>query len=574
VRSTAGCNRFRLTLVLLAVLLPGVVAVSGETAQAVQRQHLTILHTSDLHGQVLPFDDARGVAHRGSLAQVATVVKRVRAEVDHPVLLLDSGDTIQGAPLEELATRRWGLPSPTIAAMGQIGYEAMAVGNHEFNFGLPLLRRAQEEAAFPFLSANTVLERTGEPAFPPYRVLEKGGVRVGVLGLTTPNVPGWEQPANYAGLRFEPMAEAARRWIAVLRSSERCDLVVVLAHTGFERDLSDDSSNGTEYENYAWRLSRMQGIDVLLTGHTHRLLAPRDLNGVIVAQPPARGGAVIRIDLDLERRDRRWVVAGWAGESLDTRDAAPDAAIEAAAAPLHQRVVAALEQPLGRATAPVSVTGCRIADCAAVDLVHAVQLEASGADLSLASLLTDRTPDLAAGPVNARWVHALYPYANSLVAVRVTGAQVKDILEHTAGYYDGLDCTSEEGCTVLTDPRVRRYNVDTMAGVTYRIDPTLPEGHRILDLAFHGAPIDAAATFTLACNSYRAAGGGGFPHLAEAPVVWRTSAEMTALISDYLTRHDPWRPAADGNWRLVESVTAERQAASGAEENPIRSGLR
>ena len=114
----------------------------------------------------------------------------------------------------------------------------MAVGNHEFNFGLEVLRRAEESAVFPFLSANTIAEETGEPAFPPYRIVESGDLRIGVLGLTTPNIPNWERPQNYRGLQFEPMDEAAHRWVPVLREQEGCDLVVVLAHTGLEVDLA------------------------------------------------------------------------------------------------------------------------------------------------------------------------------------------------------------------------------------------------------------------------------------------------------------------------------------------------
>jgi 2',3'-cyclic-nucleotide 2'-phosphodiesterase (5'-nucleotidase family) len=194
-----------------------------------------------------------------------------------------------------------------------------------------------------------------------------------------------------------------------------------------------------------------------------------------------------------------------------------------------------------------------------MDLVHAVQLEASGADLSLASLLSDRTPVLTPGPVSWRWVHGLYVYPNTLVAVRVTGQQVRDILEHAARYYDGLECGSEAGCTVLTDPDVRRYNVDSMAGVRYRIDPTRPEGDRVYDLRYRGLPIDVQKTFTLVCNSYRVAGGGHYPHLAAAEVVWRSSKEVPELIGEYLERNDPWRPTVDDNWSVAPGLVAERE---------------
>ena len=538
-----------LVLIALGLLAAG-------PASAARHQWITILHTSDIHGHVLPFDDARNRPVRYSIAQVATVVERIRQAAHNPVLLLDSGDTIQGTPFEQFVGVRWGQPSPTIAAMNVIGYEAMAVGNHEFNFGLDVLRRDQHEAHFPFLSANTISIKTGKPAFKPYIVKTEGSIRVGILGLTTPRIPGWEMPAHYRGLRFEPMDVAARHWIPILRNREHCDLVVVIAHTGFERDLQTGKSNGSELENFAWRLSMVPGIDVLLTGHTHINIPPRLLNGVIVSQPWCWARRVTRIDLDLVKTGTGWKIAAWKGRNLSTAEAPPDPRITRMFASEHQKVIAALDGPVGHVTAPVSVHGCRLHDCAALDLIHDVELEASGAQLSLASLLTDRTPDLPAGPVTWRWIYALYVYPNTLVSVRLTGAQIKDVLEHAALYDAGLDCRpNNTGCTLLTNRRVRPYNVDTMEGLSYRIDPTQPAGHRIWDIRYHGQPIDPNASFTVVCNNYRAAGGGGFPHLASAPVVWHSSEEMTDLIGDYLKRHDPWTPAADGNWVIAPHLT-------------------
>ena len=547
-----------------AAILVGMMLVSLPVALHAEDalQHLTLLHTSDLHGQVLPFDDARNMPARGSLTQVAAVVEAIREESNHPVLLLDSGDTLQGSPLEQFAHVTWGEPSPTIEAMNRIGYQAMAVGNHEFNFGLDLLRGAENQADFPFLSANTIDERTGKPAFPPYLVIEAGPVRVGILGLITPNIPGWEQPAHYRGLRFEPMDEAARRWVPVLRGKERCDLVVVLAHTGFENDLETGRPNGTEYENFGWRLSGVEGIDVLLTGHAHDDIEPAMVNTAIVSQPRARARIVTRIDLWMSPDGERWSIDHWEGVNLPVNDVVGDQQLAEVFAPLHARLTRALEEPITSTTDPVSVSGCRMVDCAAVDLFHAVQLAVSGADLSLASLLTDRTPDLPAGPVTWRWIYSFYVYPNTLVKVAATGAEIKDILEHAARYYSGLECAPDRGCTLLTDASVPHYNVDTMAGVSYRVDPTQPVGHRVRDLRIHGRVIDLHQEFTLVCNNYRAAGGGGYPHLAEADPVWRSSDEMTDLIGDFIERSGAWEPEVDNNWWIGPALTAERAQAA------------
>jgi 2',3'-cyclic-nucleotide 2'-phosphodiesterase/3'-nucleotidase len=532
------------------LLLP----VPSRAEDSAAETRLTILHTSDLHGTVLPFDDFTDrPSTRGSLVQVATIVDRVRAEAGHPVLVLDSGDTIQGTPFEQFVGVRWGGASPTITAMNEIGYDAMAVGNHEFNFGLEVLRRAEALATFPMLSANTLAEATGKPAFAPYTVLERDGVRIGLLGLVTPNVPAWEKPANYQGLTFEPMDEAARRWVPVLRDDMECDLVVVLAHTGFEYDSDNPDADP---ENYLGRLAAVPGIDLVLSGHTHTDMPPEEIGGAIVSQPWARARRLTRIDLELTRDESGWRITRWEGSNLPTGGDQPDAELVDLFSGDHTRVREALDGPIGEVTSTVSADRCRLEDCALLDFLHEVQLEASGADLSLASLLAYSTPELEPGPVTWRWIHSFYVYPNTLAAVRLSGAQIRDILEHTARYYDGLEC-DEDGCTVLGDPDIPHYNVDGMSGLSYRIDPTRPEGSRIRDIRYRGGELDLEATFTVACNSYRTAGGGNFPHLADAELVWWSSEEITALMGSYLERHGPWRPSADGNWWIGRDLVGE-----------------
>ncbi len=538
-------------------LLPG-------PAHAADTLELTILHTSDLHGQVLPFDDARDSGAPGSLARVSAAVNAIRQSADHPVLLVDSGDTLQGTPLEELIHIRRREPSPTIKAMNRIGYAAMAVGNHEFNFGMEPLRRAEAEADFPFLAANAIDVGTGLPAFQPFLVIEFGQLRVALLGLLTPNIPGWEEPENYEGLAFQPMDEAARHWVSILRQDEDCDLVIVLAHTGFEIDPETGGTDGTAYENYGDRLAQVAGIDLLLTGHTHQNLPPRLLHGTIISQPSSRGRVMTRIDLEVSQTEEGPArIVSWHGENIDLAATKIDQAFVENFETQHQRVAKALARALTVVDVPVSIQGCRLRDCAAQDLIHQVQLQASGADLSLASLLTGSTPDLAPGPVTSRWARSLYVYPNTLQSLKLGGAQVKDVLEHAARYYDGIECPSQGPCVIVVDPDVLLYNVDTMQGLSYRIDPTRPEGDRIQDLRRNGRPLDLHADFTLVCNNYRAAGGGGFPHLAEAEVIWRSSEEVASMINDHLAALETWSPEADGNWVIAPEFIEPELSDSG-----------
>ncbi|MGE5346037.1 MAG: bifunctional metallophosphatase/5'-nucleotidase [Acidithiobacillales bacterium] len=266
-RAAAGC-----ALALLLVELAG----NGSAAESIT---VTFLETSDLHGHVLPWDEVRRRAADVGLARVATRVAAIR-RVAPNVFLLDAGDTIEGTPEEFLQAHRAAYAAllsherapdadPMARAMSLMGYDAMAVGNHEFDFGLDVLRKAQKESSFPWLSANTRRSKDGAPAFPEYVVRTAGGVRIGVLGLTTPGVPGWEPERNRPGLVFEDPVVTAKRLVPVLRGRERCDFVVVLIHSGLDVDRKAGVPDGTGSENRVAALAReVSGIDLILMGYT------------------------------------------------------------------------------------------------------------------------------------------------------------------------------------------------------------------------------------------------------------------------------------------------------------------
>jgi 2',3'-cyclic-nucleotide 2'-phosphodiesterase (5'-nucleotidase family) len=278
---------------------------------------LTLLHTSDLHGHVHPTDELANRDFGEGLARVASVVKAVRAE-GHPVLVLDSGDTIQGTPAQALvfAGKVGDGSDPIVRAMNAVGYDAMAVGNHEFDFGLERLEKSRAGAKFPWLSAN-ILRGKGEPAFPPYAIREVEGARVGILGLTTKSVPDWEHPGNIEGLRFTDPVEAARRYVPVLRAQEHCDLVVVIAHLGFEKDPSTGEERASSDENQAYAVAtEVPGIDLLLTGHTHSDIAPRLVGKTWISQPGRFGSVLTRFDVTFEKKGSKWTVASIVGRNL------------------------------------------------------------------------------------------------------------------------------------------------------------------------------------------------------------------------------------------------------------------
>jgi 2',3'-cyclic-nucleotide 2'-phosphodiesterase (5'-nucleotidase family) len=516
------------------------------SAGAAEHATLTVLFTSDIHAHVLPFDDVRERPLRGSEAQVATLVARLRRENPRTVVL-DGGDAIEGTPLGYYAIAASGAtgPDPTIAAMNLVGYDAAVLGNHEFNFGLDVLRRSLAQSRFPWLAANLSGARGVQLPVGDEVVVVRDGVRVGILGLTNPNIPHWDPPSHWHGLTFVDPVTVARARLADLR--RRADVVIVVVHSGFERDLAMGAENGTAAENYAWRLAEVPGIDLLLTGHTHRDIPPQALGTAVVAQPGRWADLVTRVDLELVRVGRGWRVVGWHGENLKTAAEAPDPGVEAAVAGEEERVKAELERPLGRLSTPLTVVSLPTDDDAGVDLIHAVQLEASGAQLSLAAPLGGGKTEFPAGVVTPRLAFALYPYPNTLVVVKLTGRQLKDVLEHAVRGWVGVEC-SEQGARLLRDPRLPAYNYDTVEGATYIVNPAAPVGERVRGVRFAGKLVNDDDELTVVINSYRAAGGGGYPHLATAPRVKEIDRPMVELLVEYLAHHPVLAPVADQNW--------------------------
>jgi 2',3'-cyclic-nucleotide 2'-phosphodiesterase/3'-nucleotidase len=542
---------------LAALVLSLVLAVPAVAAPA--PVSITVHHTTDLHANLLPWNYARGVEGDWGLARIATRVRQVRETTPH-VLLLDGGDTIQGAPAGWLEARRpTGGRHPISAAMSALRYDAMAVGNHEFNFGLDVLRRAQKDSSFPWLSANTRQAADGSAAFPEYVVKELGSVRVGVLGLTTPNIPGWEPLANRPGLSWEDPVETARRLVPVLRASERCDVVIVLIHSGLEVDPATGKPNGTSPENRVVALARdVPGIDLILTGHSHRKVPLTRVHGVPVTQPGRWGEALARVDLVVERAEGRASVVEVKGELLPSdASVATDPEIAAIARPHHERALAYLTEPLATATGPFPAGRARLEDTALLDLINETQLAATGADLSMTSLLPFRFDGWDAGPITVRQVYALYPFENQLVVVEVDGAQLKAVLENAASYYGAAEW--KDGRLVVT-PRagMTPYSFDVLQGASYRVDPTGPVGRRVRQLRFRGRDVKDGDRFTLAVNSYRAQGSGGYVALRGAKVLRTYNDEVRELLVDRLRAAGTIEPVTDTNWILApETAWAE-----------------
>lgn len=541
--------------------------------------HLRIVAISDLHAQLTGYDyiaDRPAPGH--GLTRLAAEIARIR-RVTPNVLVLDNGDTFQGGPAGEPAVAADGRASPVMAALNELGLDAATLGNHDFDFGIAHLRGLLAEAAHPVVCANIAWRLAARPAgdrtfLPPFVVLQRTLVdgagaswplRVGVLGLLPPQTTTWNARRLAGRLATRGILEAADAWLPVVRA--RADIVVVLAHTGEGRG----DETGRE-ENVGLALARRAGIDALVLGHSHGVLA-RSVSGTPVVMPGSDGSHLGLIDLRLQRIAGRWSVdaAETAADPLSGRLPCP-----AVGQPSHAATRAFAGAPVGRLARPLHSHFALAGSAPALAVVAAAKIaavrRALGDGLPVVAALpafraggfgVDRpVTDVPAGPLPRRALFDLYPYANALSAVEATGAELAAWAERSAEVFARLEPGRAD--QPLLAPDAVSYGFDVLFGLSYRIDPTRPAGQRVRSLRLGGRPLDPAARVIVATNDYRAAGGGAFPACRPGADLLSDSEEVRALLAAALAGTpgsagtgpdavppDPWRfdsPAGTGAW--------------------------
>ncbi|MEV0639688.1 5'-nucleotidase C-terminal domain-containing protein [Streptomyces sp. NPDC050619] len=579
------------------VALAGAAAPAAGAAEAkkgtkpVKRYSLTVMGTTDLHGHVFNWDyfkdaeygDAQGNAQ--GLARISTLVNRVRSEKGRRnTLLLDAGDTIQGTPLTyyyakvDPITAEGGPVHPMAAAMNAIGYDAVALGNHEFNYGIETLRKFEEQCDFPLLGANALDAKTLKPAFPPFfmktfRVPGAPPVKVAVLGLTNPGIAIWDKAYVQGRLTFPGLEEQAAKWVPRLRSMG-ADVVVVSAHSG----SSGTSSYGDQLpyvENSAALVARqVPGIDAILVGHAHveipELKVANEETGrtVVLSEPLAYAERLSLFDIELVFAKGRWGVESVAASVLNSNAVADDPEITKLLKDDHDVVVAYVNQVVGTATETLTTVDARYKDAPIIDLITKVQedvVRAALAGTEYASMPViaqaspfSRTSEIPAGEVTIRDLSSLYVYDNTLVAKLMTGAQIRAYLEYSAQYFVQTAAGAVVDVEKLTNAGGRPdYNYDYVSGLGYEIDIAEAAGSRIRNLTYMGAALDDGQQFVLAVNNYRANGGGAFPHVASATEVWAESTEIRTRIAEWVTAKGVLDPKdfASVDWRLTRGGT-------------------
>ncbi len=576
---------------LFRLVLAGAVHIAPAYVQAQRipndggkqpRQELVIAATTDVHGRIRAWDyyaNAADPTH--SLASAATIVDSLRRAHPQQLLLVDAGDLLQGNPLTYVAAKvSHPVVHPVIAAMNVMRYDAAVVGNHEFNYGVPALKTAIAQAAFPFLAANVHV--TSGPSFSvPFTVVQRGAVKIGIVGATTPGAMVWDRDnLREAHVTITDIVPAVRQAVADARA-RGADVIVVLLHSGLSESASYDTSatstrSALPSENVAARVAReVNGIDLVVYGHSHKELVDSTINGALLIQPRNWAATVGVATLTMQRVDKRWCVVSHRGQAITTAGHAESPDVLSASTGSHRATIAWANAPSGRTAVAWHADSARVTDQPITDLVNEVMRRESGADLA-ATAVFSLDASLDSGSITRAQIARLYPYDNTLRAVRISGAQLRAFLEHASRYYRTLGPDGHAPTGGLIDPSVPGFNFDVLAGADYTIDLTKPVGARITRLLVNGRAVAPTDSFTLALNNYRQGGGGGYAMLAGAPIVYEKDIDIRQLVLDEVTRAsaggavlDPARYAAR-NWRIepdaAVSIAYEEQRALRASE--------
>jgi 2',3'-cyclic-nucleotide 2'-phosphodiesterase/3'-nucleotidase len=566
---------------------------------------LRLLETSDIHTFDEDYDYFRDQPDESvGLTKIATLIRAARGQVKN-CLLFDNGDIIQGNPLADYVALPGNFPGdgvhPTIAVMNLLAYDAATVGNHEFNYGLPFFDAALAGAKFPFCAANFE-HADGSPYLKPYLILERTFVddagqaqnlKIGVIGFVTPQIVDWDKAHLNGKVRTADIVEAARKYVPELR--KQADIVIALSHSG----INVFPRRGGE-ENASFYLSEVPGIDVIFTGHSHRVFPGPDyagmngidaargtLNGIPAVMPGFWGSHLGVIDLTLSKTPAGWIIVDFscAARPIAVRNGASvtalvanDPAVDAALAPAHNKTLAWIRQPVGRLAQKVNSYAALIGDDSSLALVNAAQIwyarpllagtPAAGLPLLSAAApfkegyqSPDNFVDLAAGGIAIKDVADLYMYPNTVCAVAVNGAQLREWLEHSAQLFNRIDINNPEPQPLL-NPRVPSYVFDVIAGITYEIDISAParygahgkfnpNGRRIVNLRYQGETVAQDQMFVVVTNNYRADSGGVVPKDDPDAVILRAPDQIRDVIVRYILQNKVINVAVPPVWSFA-----------------------
>lgn len=563
---------------------PPAAVVAQVPAEEGGRKVVKIITTSDMHGSIFPYDFIRNSAAATSQMHVASYVAQQR-ELDQHVILLDNGDVLQGQPLVYYYNFvKTDAPHIVPAVMNDMRYDASSVGNHDIEAGPDVYLRVAREADYPYLAANAVFIDSGEPVTDPFVIIERDGLRIAVMGMTTPYIPKWLPQNLYEGVRFEDMVETAAKWMPAIKA-QNPDLVIGLFHAGVDESYSGNADERGNENASKLVAQRVAGFDVIFSGHDHQdtdmVVQDPDGKEVVIVGAMNAGRSVAEAVAVFALESGVYVLDSLEGTTVMMDSFTPYAPLVEKYRPVVEEVTAWVSRQVGTISETISSRDSMFGDSKFVDLIHQIQLEKTGAEISISAPLSlDAT--IKQGPVYVRDMFSLYPYENLLFTMRMTGREIKAFLEYSSQHWfnqmKSLDDDlinfrrDADGNLVFNtryntyDTATRYYNYDSFAGINYVVDITKPAGQRVsIKTMSTGGAFQLDRTYTVAINSYRAQGGGG--HLAAAGIsgeealkriIQSTDKDLRYYLMEAFETKGEIIPTVDNNWLVIPNLWVQR----------------
>ncbi len=518
---------------------------------------------------LLPFDNTDGKDTDHSLANLAGLVE---FEGSDNIILLDNGDIIQGDPLAYYYNFVDTARQHVVAdILNYLQYDAATAGNHDIEAGHAVYDRLRREYDFPMMAANAIDIRTGEPYFEPYTVIKKKGMKIIVFGLITPSVPNWLPESLYAGIRFEDMVKTAEKWMPVMRK-ENPDLIVGLFHSG----MGDENDRGGDENSSMAVAAGVPGFDVIFCGHDHRKDMKEIVNTagekVLLLDGGSRAEVLMHASISPVKGNGATGKYEITGRLVEMNSLPASQAFIKKYKSVSDTLKHYTAEVIGRSNSTATTRDSYFGPSAFVDLIHRIQLDISGADISLAAPLSF-DEQISKGDVRIRDMFRLYRFENFLYTVKMTGREVDLHLEHSYGlWYDTMDNRedyllryryTESGEPVIVNGTLRlrsaSYNFDSAMGIRYTVDVTKQQGQRVTITSMSdGSLFNPDSTYSVAVNSYRASGGGG--HFAAAGIthselasrmISATDRDLRYYMTEWIREKGEITPAPQSEWKVI-----------------------
>lgn len=546
------------TIITLLALL-SMTTMKAQTAKTVT---LRIIETSDLHGAFFPYNFIERRPMRGSMARVSNYVKKQREQYGDNLILLENGDILQGQPTCYYTNFvKTDLPNVAAEVVNYMKYDAQVFGNHDVETGHAVYDKWIRELQCPVLGANIIDDKTGKPYVKPYIILEREGVRIAILGMLTPAIPNWLHQNLWSGMHFEEMVASAKKWVTILREQERANVIIGLFHSGWDGGISTQHYNEDCSKAIA---EEIDDFDIIFYGHDHREQSTT-VNGTICLDPSCNAVKVAQATITL----RNGRITQKMGEIVNVSDEPVDQAFMTHFQPQIDSVRTFVEQQIGTFAKPIRSRDSFFGSSPFVDYIHELQLEHTGADVSFNAPLQFNT-EIKEGPVYMSDMFKLYRYENQIYVLRMTGQEIKRMLEYSYDQWVGTMTSADDHIMLLSSEAqndMQRYgfknltfNFDSAAGIDYEVDVTKPNGQKVHILQFSdGRPFVESEWYRVAMNSYRGNGGGelltngaGIP-LDSIPsrIVYMSERDQRHYLTEKIRREGNVEAKAFNNWRFV-----------------------